>query len=784
MNHIDSRNWQIGQVIFDFARRELRVGQHCAYLEPKLFTLLALLLESPQYQVSRDQLITQVWSGRVVSESAINRVISLLRKAFSTLDPYSHYIETLPKVGYRLVVPVKLVPPDELTAINQHNEQRLAELGASKRALAASAQVEQLSEQLSGEQVSEQRSGEQLSGQPLAKEPAHQLAGNQTESATYTVAQFQGVQADFAAQVHKVISSRWFLGALLIAVLLALTWNFRGYWSSPHWLSTKGQPLYITYEAGSETSVSADSKQIFYQRAIAGTATELWLKPQNDRHAPAVRIPVKTITDAAQRQRDAVAFMAKGRLSTATLSPDGLWLLFAEYQSQHCQVYLLSTTAEQMRALFDCPADSEFQASWQADSQAFFYRQRQNKTKPYAVYRFTLATAKQQQLTAPASDELAGSLLIAAAPQGPVDAQQGNPSGAAVAMLRYLDHEHTELRLMHETTWQPEAIEIFPMNISNMQWLRPDLLLFSSGKNVYQYHLPSKRLQPLYAAREEVESFHASADRLLVAEQKRQSTIRRFSMINGDSERLVEFEGINVMPRVRSRDQQLFFLSNIFGYYQIWQQSAGNVPTMLSELPQPGFTRMALSSDQQSLVFSQLGAVYQLDIAKGSTAQLLEPEFKANVVNLDNSSNSLIFSSNRSGDWQLWRFDLAKKQLNQLTEDGGYSGIIYENDLYFSRYHQPGLWRKPLPKGEAELLIPDLDVVNWLNWHIDQQQIYFYRPNSGIWRYTIANKQQQLVMPISNTFVHQFNVSGQYIYVVERNPSEGNIAQLMLTTEP
>ena len=740
MNPIDSRHWQIGQVIFDYSRRELRVGQHSAYLEPKLFTLLLLFVESAQHQVSRDQLIAEVWSGRVVSESAINRAISLLRKAFHLLDPETDYIETLPKVGYRLMVPVQLIVAD----------------------MPDPSQTEQFSTKLIVNSVEfSSTANDKASASALQSDAQTAEASNSTYA------------------LPALVASRWFWAGLLMLLIFMLAWNFRSYWSSPHWLETQHRPVYLTYETGSETSVSTNSTHLFYQRKIAGAATELWLKPLHDKNAAAVRIPVRSIHDASERTGSEVALVANGRLSSASLSPDGQWLLFAEYQAQQCQVYLLSLTAQQMRPLFDCPFDSHFEASWQADSQAFFYRQRQNKTKPYALYSYSLATTKQQQLTAPASDDLAGSLLLAAAPQ-----VVGDEQAAAVAILRYLDPQHTELLLLRGPSWQPQKVATLTLNISSMQWLRHDLLLFSAGEQIYQYHLPSHRLRPLYTAREDVESFQASHYRLWISEQRIQSSIRRFAPTNGDSERLIEFEGANVMPRVRSKDQTLFFLSDIGGHFQIWQQRVGEAPNLLSELPHPSFTRMSLSSDQQSLVFSQLGAIYQLNIANGSTVQLLGPEFKANVVNLDNSSNRLVFSSDRSGDWQLWQFDLAQKKLLQLTKDGGYSGYLADNTLYFSRYHQPGLWRKPLPDGEAELLIPDLDVVNWLNWHIDAQQIYFYRPTSGIWRYEISSKQQQQLMPLRDNFVHQFQVSGQSIYFVERRPSEGNIAQLQLSTQP
>lgn len=113
--------WQIGAVYFDTTRRMLLTASEQVYLEPRLYALLLALIEAPQQQCSREQLIQLVWQGRVVSESAINRAVSLLRKAFASLDPTQSYLETLAKVGYRLQVTavavsdlVETVSPDQV----------------------------------------------------------------------------------------------------------------------------------------------------------------------------------------------------------------------------------------------------------------------------------------------------------------------------------------------------------------------------------------------------------------------------------------------------------------------------------------------------------------------------------------------------------------------------------------------------------------------------------------------------------------------------------------------
>ena len=108
--HHTHQQFLIGQLTFDSGSRELCSATERLYLEPQAYQLLSLFIAAAQGQLSRDQMIEQLWDGRVVSESAINRAVSLLRKALSQLDASQPYLETLPKVGYRLLVPVTRVP--------------------------------------------------------------------------------------------------------------------------------------------------------------------------------------------------------------------------------------------------------------------------------------------------------------------------------------------------------------------------------------------------------------------------------------------------------------------------------------------------------------------------------------------------------------------------------------------------------------------------------------------------------------------------------------------------
>jgi DNA-binding winged helix-turn-helix (wHTH) protein len=79
-------------------------------LEPRVMQVLVALHRAHGAIVSRDELIRTCWGGTVVGEGSINRAISLLRRAAEEIGGGAFRVETIAKVGYRLVVPGSTAP--------------------------------------------------------------------------------------------------------------------------------------------------------------------------------------------------------------------------------------------------------------------------------------------------------------------------------------------------------------------------------------------------------------------------------------------------------------------------------------------------------------------------------------------------------------------------------------------------------------------------------------------------------------------------------------------------
>jgi DNA-binding winged helix-turn-helix (wHTH) protein/pimeloyl-ACP methyl ester carboxylesterase len=98
-----------GDMIVDSARRELRSGPALIPIEPQVFDLLEFLIRHRDRVVSKDELVASIWSGRVVSDSAIAARINAVRRAIGDDGKRQRWIRTVSRKGFRFIGDVREV---------------------------------------------------------------------------------------------------------------------------------------------------------------------------------------------------------------------------------------------------------------------------------------------------------------------------------------------------------------------------------------------------------------------------------------------------------------------------------------------------------------------------------------------------------------------------------------------------------------------------------------------------------------------------------------------------
>ncbi|MDH3617043.1 MAG: tetratricopeptide repeat protein, partial [Gammaproteobacteria bacterium] len=91
---------------FDPDRRELRRNGELVPLEPKVFALLLYLIEQRHRAVDKDEIQDAVWTGTIVSETALTRAIMKARRAVGDSADAQAVIRTVHGHGYQFIAPL------------------------------------------------------------------------------------------------------------------------------------------------------------------------------------------------------------------------------------------------------------------------------------------------------------------------------------------------------------------------------------------------------------------------------------------------------------------------------------------------------------------------------------------------------------------------------------------------------------------------------------------------------------------------------------------------------
>ncbi|MEJ2309119.1 MAG: winged helix-turn-helix domain-containing protein [Gammaproteobacteria bacterium] len=112
----ENQQFVIGEWQFFADLHRLERGEAIIKLEPRVAELLLFLAIRPGESISRSDLMHALWPNMVVGDEALSNAVNKLRKALGDDHHNPRYIETIPKMGYRLIAAVSIPEADNSTS--------------------------------------------------------------------------------------------------------------------------------------------------------------------------------------------------------------------------------------------------------------------------------------------------------------------------------------------------------------------------------------------------------------------------------------------------------------------------------------------------------------------------------------------------------------------------------------------------------------------------------------------------------------------------------------------
>ncbi len=663
-------DYRIGDWLIHPGINSMERDGETVHLEPKVMQVLLTLASESGEVVTREHLRDAVWPDVFVGEDVLIRAISELRRAFSDDPREPHTIQTVPKVGYRLIAavsPVTTESEDESPILIAKPEESLESARAEAREVASVPRI-------------------------VALAPQRNTIG--------------------ASPRLRVLSSA--LSLLALAAVVWAVWAVRTDHRSIRTEAYTSRPL-TTY-AGSELQPSFSPD--------GGAVAFVWIK-EGERTG---HIYVKLLgSEAPARLTSGTA----EELSPAW-SPDGRRIAFIRHDETRTSILIIPAIGGSEEEIYTLPTNHVWEyggLTWSADGESLIFPQQANSQAPSELMELAIRGRTVRPLTAPPLG-WDGDWTPAISPDGTRLAFVRGPEGSVydIYVMKLPDGAPQRLtfdgRLIVGLTWTSDSTSIvFSSNRSgsislwrvSAQGGTPEHEP-AGGDNAYSPSIAKQGNRLVYS--------HGSATWSILAADLHGKGPEIEADILTSSEQ-------DASPHVSPAGDKIAFQSWRSGSQEIWTARIdGSDPIQLTYAGASAGSP-SWSHDGRRIAFDarpeSFAHIYVIGADGGTPRPVTHGSANDIVPSWSPDDRWIYFGSNRSGTWQVWKTPSdGSGPAQQVTTGGGMVAIESPDArwLYFTHYGEPGIWRRPTGGGPERKIFDGPPTGNLNYWTLGGGYVY------------------------------------------------------------
>jgi Tol biopolymer transport system component/DNA-binding winged helix-turn-helix (wHTH) protein len=683
---------RFGPFELDPVNRELRKHGISVRLQPQQFAVLLMLAQRAGQIVSRDEIHQHIWGTDtfVDFERGINFAINQIRAALGDDAASPRFIETIPRRGYRFIAPI--------------------ENGASSDSASATpiAQIE-----------NGKSAGPATSVTPISGDRTSTASRDQDQ-----VNSLPDVNAALAdAPARPPFAKAILIGLSVLAIIAAGLLSYRVLSArAKHTLPTSQFPnlriTQLTSLPGQywDPAFSPDGRQIAF----------LW-----DGENPLKGDLYVQLAGSEKPLR--LTHSSTGYVCCADWSPDGRQIIFGRCDDNGGGVFTIPTLGGSERKLTEvvCQFNYAGGAKWTADGRSLVLADRCTPDAPPGIVVFSQQTGEKRCLHSPPANE-DGDVVPVLSPdqktvaflRGAWDVYEIDTVAFSGGNLRRLTNESvywTDFTLM----WSPDGKYIA------FEFSRDRMARVPVSGGPIEFNSVYPRVGTLSRDGRRLAYVEPATTWRFAPVVWRAKLSNAGGKVISQSRVLVSATGGNSSAQLSPSEQQLVFHSMRSGTEQIWKSNAdGSDPLQLTffETGYPGIPRW--SPDEKWIVFEYRNAAQRVQIylidSEGRNLRRLSDDYRDGFPSWSRDGKAIYFTSNRSGNWQVWRHEISTGKETQITQHGGVAAFeSYDaKTIYYSKFDRGGLWKVPVGGGQEVLVTDSLHLGYWGHYAVTDNGLY------------------------------------------------------------
>jgi Tol biopolymer transport system component/DNA-binding winged helix-turn-helix (wHTH) protein len=674
----------------DPVNRELRQRGNLVRLQPQQFAILLMLAQRAGQIVSRDEIHQHIWGTDtfVDFERGINFSINQIRAALGDDAAKPHFIETIPRRGYRLLCPVEVF-------------------------------AEPLGPPKSRESIGSTGNAAAQNGAPDAP------TAIEIDTASESNAQTPPSRRAVRWRSRKWLLSR--VGAAIVVILMAFLGEYvvnrnlhihLPWTAKPKHAAPRGRTVPLTSFRGVafDPVFSPDGKQFAF----------LW----NGKEQRKLDVYVQMI---GGDQPLRLTYSGIRKICCIDWSPDGQWVSFVRCDNGVGGIFKVPALGGAERKVTDitCMAPLLGTPQWTRDGKSMLLGDRCVPNGPYGIVVFSFATGQKRCLAAPSNDAQDSDLTL-------------SPDGRTVAFVRGTTSNTREIYVVPLEGGPPRRLTSDRSRIGQIMWA-------GDGKRIIFHSIRggtlSGRLWNVSVDGGEIEPETVypnlgalSPDGRRVAFENSGRTEppaiwqAEFAAPGGhilSQRKLIASAFYDGQPQLSPDQTKIVFASLRSGENEVWISDAdGSNLLQLTSFGGELAGTPRWSPDGKWIAFDRRpgkhSQIYVIDAEGRNLHAITSGEYEQSVPSWSRDGQWIYFGSKRTGEWQLWKQKPGGGGPVQVTRHGGFTAFeSYDGKtVYYSKRDGEGIWSIPVGGG-AETRVTDAPRIgDWGNWAVSENGLY------------------------------------------------------------
>ena len=688
--------WQIAEYIFCDQQQTLTFEQNTQQLEPMAVELLSYFCQHNDQIISKDQLIDQVWLGRIVTDNAVSKLITKLRKAFNDNARQPKFIATFPKKGYKFIAPA--IPLIEIDPAKNQSAPVTNELETTE---IENTQISDLTEK--------QNSAIQAENSPTVSNKPDSLFDKR-------------------------------IGLFILLLLVVFVAIFIGKKALQEKQSLLTHAKALTSAAGNEysPSVSPDGSRIAYM-SFKAERMHLMIK------------------DIANQQTVEIKHEEGAGVGPASWSFDGRLLVYLVATPERCQYFMRSIEGLKVgeaQLIHNCPAGSYGKIAFTHDNNRLIFTESDGGNSAYSLFEINLKTQKKTRLSQP-EIFLGGNSQF---DMHPTENKLliSSPDKQQWEGFYSLDLESNELQLLFKQDayiccgiWSHDGNRVVLMGeYPAYQILSYDL----AGKDNKVIYSGSRKIdRPIR---------HSNGQDYLFISGQQNSNVRVFDLIDKQhqviADATVDDRLATFAHQQEAKRRKVAYVSLATGNEEIWLTDI--ISSQRKKLTDFNDSRhyvdLQWSPNDKLLIALTFNEIHLIDASSGKFERLKLPQTEIRGVSFKDDK-TLAFSRKNQGKWQVYFYQLDSHSVLPAAPKWQYIQFASnkENTLWFDQNKQLYWGEEQQIVDTPELLQPDFLSGRSFNLKKRGQNWFWYdtKKNYSLMQYSEQSEAVHAILP-SNVF--------------------------------